>query len=162
MDYITAFDFTTAPPFGWIVWIIIASIVLVAVTLPLRLRETGKVKVALGALAVVLVVAGASLFRPAMRYLEVREAVGRGELRVAEGAVTNFAPAQSRRLTEQFDLGGEHFAYEDGLTNTGYNVTQLWGGKIRDGARLRIAYYDASWNERVITKLEIAKEDFHP
>lgn len=161
MNYVTAFDFTTAPPFGWVVWVIIGVVALVAVTLPLRLRETGKLKVAFGALALVLVVSAASMAMPAMRYMEVREAVERGNFRVAEGEVSNFAPAKSQ-AAERFDLNGEHFAYQDGLTSTGYNVTKLWGGRIRDGARVRIAYYDASWNERVITKLEIAQEDYHP
>jgi hypothetical protein len=27
---------------------------------------------------------------------------------------------------------------------------------LRDGQQVRVTYYDASWNERVITKVEIA------
>ena len=101
-------------------------------------------------------VVAAVTFSAITQYVEVADAVGDGRTQVAEGMVTNFAGAQRGQQTEAFELGGRQFSYSYGLLKPGYNATQLWGGRLRDGQQVRVTYYDASWNERVITKVEIA------
>ena len=155
-SYITIFDFASRLPFGWQAWIMIATIVCIAVAIPLRFRRTARGRSAVLALLVVLAVVGAAVFSPVTQYLEVARAVSDGRVQIAEGTVQNFAGAQRGQPVEAFVLGGQQFSYNYGLLKPGYNYTQLWGGRLRDGQRVRVTYYDASWNERVITKVEVA------
>jgi hypothetical protein len=156
-DYVTAFDFSTRLPFGWHVWTMIAAVIVFAVAVPLRFRQTGRWRAAFVALIGSLAVVGAVIFSSAMQYLEVASAVHDGRIQVVEGTIVNFAQAARRHPIETFELGGQQFSYRDTLLSPGYSGTQLFGGGVRDGMRARVAYYDASWHQRVITKLEIAE-----
>ena len=155
-SYVTTFDFATRLPFGWQAWVMVATIVCITVAIPLRFRPTGRGRSALLALLGVLVVLGVAVYSPVARYLEVARAVIEGRVQVAEGTVENFAGAQRGRPVEAFDLGGQQFSYGCGMLKPGYNATRLWGGRPREGQHVRVTYYDASWNERVITKVEVA------
>ncbi len=158
-DYITMFDFSAGPPFGWHVWIMIVTVVIVSVAVPLRFRERGRWRAAAVALVGALTIIGAATFNAATQYLEVARAVRDGHVQIAEGTVSNFVQAQRSHPTETFDLSGLRFACRDWLLSPGCTATHVWGGGLRDGLRLRVTYYDASWNERVITKLEAGGED---
>ena len=155
-SYITVFDFASRLPFGWQAWIMIATIVCIAVAIPLRFRRSGRWRSATLALLGVFAVIAALTYSPVAQYAEVAGAVIEGRVRVAEGTVQNFASAQRGQPIEAFECGGQQFSYGYGLLKPGYNATRLWGGRLRDGQRVRVTYYDASWNERVITKVEIA------
>jgi len=155
-NYNTAFDFASQLPFGWQAWVMVATIVAIAVAIPLRMRRAGRVRSAFAMFAGVAAVVAALTFSAITQYVEVAGAVMNGRTQTAEGMVTNFAGAQRGQGTEAFELGGRQFSYSYGLLKPGYNATQLWGGRLRDGQQVRVTYYDASWNERVITKVEIA------
>ena len=155
-DYTTIFDFATRLPFGWQAWIMIATVIGIAVAVPLRFQRAGRTRWAFGTFLGVAVVVGALISSAVVQYVEVAGAVMNGRVQVAEGTVANFAGAQRGKPVEVFELGGQQFAYDYGLLKPGYNATQLWGGHLRDGQRVRVTYYDASWNERVITKVEVA------
>jgi hypothetical protein len=155
-DYTTIFDFATRLPFGWQAWIMIATVTGFAVAVPLRFQRAGRTRWAFGTFLGVAVVVGALISSAVVQYVEVAGAVMNGRVQVAEGTVVNFAGAQRGKPVEVFELGGQQFAYDYGLLKPGYNATQLWGGHLRDGQRVRVTYYDASWNERVITKVEVA------
>ena len=155
-NYITTFDFATRLPFGWQAWVMVATIVCIAVAVPLRFRQHGRWYSAFVALLGVFVVVAVLISSAVVQYIEVARAVGEGHVQVAEGTVTNFSGARRGQGLEAFELGGRQFSYSYGLLKPGYNATQLWGGRLRPGQRVRVTYYDASWNERVITKLEVA------
>jgi hypothetical protein len=155
-NYITIFDFASRLPFGWQAWIMIATIICIAVAIPLRFRRAGRVRSAFVAFLGMFVVIAAVTFSAVAQYVEVAQAVVQGRVQVAEGTVTNFNGAQRGQPTEVFELGGQQFSYDYGLLKPGYNATQLWGGRLREGQHVRVTYYDASWNERVITKIEVA------
>jgi hypothetical protein len=155
-DYITIFDFASRLPFGWQAWIMVATIVAIAIAIPLRFRRAGRLRSAFGAFLVLAVVIGAMTFSAIAQYVEVARAVGDGRVQVAEGTVSNFNAAQRGQPVEAFELSGQQFTYDYGLLKPGYNATQLWGGRLRAGQQVRVTYYDASWNERVITKIEVA------
>jgi len=154
--YTTVFDFASRLPFGWQAWVMIATIIAIAVAIPLRFRRAGRMRSAFVALLAIAAVITAVSFSAVTQYVEVAGAVMNGRVQVAEGTVSNFAGAQRGQPTEAFELGGQQFAYDYGLLKPGYNATQLWGGRLRDGQHVRVTYYDASWNERVITKVEVA------
>ncbi len=156
-NYVTAFDFSTRLPFGWHVWVMAAAVMVFAVAVPLRFRETGRWRAAFVALVGSLAVVSAIIFGPALQYLEVARAVREGRVQVAEGTIMNFAQAARRHPVESFELDGQQFSYSDRLLSLGYGGTQLFGGGVHDGLRARLAYYDAPWHERVITKLEVAE-----
>jgi hypothetical protein len=155
-NYITTFDFASQLPFGWQAWVMVATIVAIAIAIPLRFRRAGRVRSAFVAFLGAFAVIAALTFSAVTQYVEVASAVVNGRTQVAEGAVTNFSGAQRGQPTEAFELGGRQFAYNYGLLKPGYNATQLWGGRLREGQHVRVTYYDASWNERVITKVEVA------
>ncbi|MBI1210601.1 MAG: hypothetical protein GC190_04000 [Alphaproteobacteria bacterium] len=156
-DYTTVFDFATRLPFGWQAWVMIATIIGFAVAVPLRFRRAGRTRWAFITFLGIAAVVGALISSAVVQYVEVARAVINGRVQVAEGTVSNFAGAQRGQPVEAFQLGGQQFSYDYGLLKPGYNATQLWGGHLRDGEHVRVTYYDSSWNERVITKVEVAR-----
>jgi hypothetical protein len=74
-----------------------------------------------------------------------------GNAQVVEGVVTNFRPMpESGHGYESFDVAGKHFAYDDYIDSGGFNSSSTFGGPIRAGQRVRIAY-----TEGVILRLQI-------
>ena len=157
-SYVTIFDFATRLPFGWHIWVMIATTVAIAVAIPLRFRQTGRWRGAVVALIGALALGGAFLANSLFQYFEVARAVSDGRVQTAEGAVTNFSRADRHHAVEAFEIGGQQFSYHYGLLNPGYGSPQQLGGALREGLRARVTFYDASWHERIITKLEIVRD----
>lgn len=68
-----------------------------------------------------------------------------------EGVVTNFRPMPDDcHVDESFDVSGQHFKYRDCRDEGGFNNSSTYGGPMRAGERVRIAYRDG-----VILKLQI-------
>jgi|SRR6266404_1212288 len=76
-----------------------------------------------------------------------------GRCEIVEGVVTEFVPwSDAVKKDETFVVSGHRFHYSDFTITPGFNNTQVHGGPIHDGLRVRI---HCSGND--IAKLEIAR-----
>jgi len=82
-----------------------------------------------------------------------RNTLQKGEFRTIEGRVVNFRPLPaSGRGFESFEVNGLRFHYEPDALAAGYNRAAAKGGRIAEGAYVRIAYINLA-----ILRVEIGK-----
>jgi hypothetical protein len=94
-----------------------------------------------------------SLALTASDYFGLASALRHGRCEVVEGVVTEFEPwSDVIKKDETFVVNGRRFHYSDFTIMPGFNNTQVHGGPIHEGLRVRIHY---SGND--IAKLEIAQ-----
>ena len=95
----------------------------------------------------------ASLALTASDYFGLASALRHGRCEVVEGVVTQFEPwSDVIKKDETFVVNGHRFHYSDFTITPGFNNTQVHGGPIHEGVRVRIHY---TGND--IARLEIAQ-----
>lgn len=76
-----------------------------------------------------------------------------GDYLTVEGRVSDFTPMpRGGHAEESFTVNGVHFAYSDFEIQAGFNHTSSYGGPIREGLPVRIAYRDGE-----ILRLEVGR-----
>ena len=89
-------------------------------------------------------------------YVDNSIAYLRGHYSTIEGTVDDFSPlpAQQGDYSESFSVNGKSFSYSDFLAGQGcFNHSSTYGGPVRQGVYVRIAYKD-----NCILRLDIATD----
>jgi len=83
-------------------------------------------------------------------FSEYRSAYARGDYSVVEGTVYDFRPEGWVRERESFSVNGITFVYSKGIVTPGFDGGAWFGGRLRDGLRIRVSHRDG-----IILKLEV-------
>ncbi len=78
-------------------------------------------------------------------YFALKKLEERGQFKTIEGTVQNFRPMPAAgHSLESFDVRGIRFGYSDFVLKPGFKNTAAYGGPIREGLPVRIAYSDGT------------------
>lgn len=90
-------------------------------------------------------------------YANSRDTLREGRVRVVEGIVENFVLTPHAKCSvESFTVDSYRFEYSDGVVTAGFNQTNLRGGPIRAGLRVRISFVGSETGNK-IARLEVAQ-----
>lgn len=142
-------------PFGFVVLADIAFLFILRSDRKKGIKTPGAHIITVGGLFLFGTFVSAVLFfGPLLNYFSYRTILASGEAEWIEGTITNFTPMPiGGHGNESFVINGRKFSYSSYYITPGFKSTQVDGGPLREGMKVKIWYHNG-----VILRIETPKE----
>lgn len=150
-QYATAYEFSPFLVAGWPMFLGV-PLIMIAAWRASGVTSWKSMVLPLIGIALALVFLGSAAMTSVKYHLETMSAIGERKLSVIDGTITGTHCVGKGR--QAFTVGAERFEPSQFGFQPGFQSGAIFSSSVRDGMRVRVHYFDASWGLRVITKLE--------